>query len=110
MFTGVLFPALGLMLCAVVIPIGLERWVPESVAGMVLNGVVTAMLMTGLATGYFLWAYARQDTRLLDAIGFAPGETLGYFIRLGLSSGLIWGPVMMVVLSTSPRRWKENVW
>ena len=48
--------------------------------------------------------------RFLDAIGFAPGETLGYFLRLGLSSGLIWGPVLVLVVSTSPRRWQENVW
>ena len=98
------------MLCAVAIPIGLERWVAESVGGMILNGFVTASIMVLLATGYFLWAYGRQDTRLLDAIGFAPGETLGYFLRLGLSSGLIWGPVMLLTISMSPRRWKENEW
>ncbi|MDQ2090495.1 hypothetical protein [Marimonas arenosa] len=110
MVVSVLLPALGLILCAVVIPIVLERWVPESVGGMIVNGVLTAVLMTLLSTGYFLWAYQRQDTRLLDAIGFAPGETLGYFLRLGLSAGLIWGPVMILMISTSPRRWKENVW
>ncbi len=110
MITGVLLPAFGLVLCAIAIPIGLERWVPESVAGMIVNGVISAAGLTGLAAGYFLWAYARQDTRLLEAVGFAPGETLGYFLRLGLSSALIWGPVMVLTLSTSPRRWKENVW
>lgn len=110
MILGVLLPALGLILCAVVIPIGLERLVPESVAGLVLNGVVTGAVLTALATGYFLWAYARQDTRVLDAVGAAPGETLGFFLRLGFGSALIWGPVMVLTLSTSPRRWKENVW
>ena len=75
MIVGVLLPVLGLMLCAVVIPIGLERWVPESVAGMIVNGFLSGAIMTLLATGYFLWAYQRQDMRLLDAIGFAPGET-----------------------------------
>ena len=110
MIVGVLLPALGLILCAVLVPVILERWVAESVGGMIVNGVVSAAILTALAAGYFLWAYGRQDMRFLDAIGFAPGETLGYFLRLGLSSGLIWGPVLVLVISTSPRRWKENVW
>ena len=76
MITGVLLPVLGLLLCAAVIPIGVERWMPETIAGMVATGVVSAVLMTLLSAGYFLWAYASQDTRLLDAIGIAPGESV----------------------------------
>lgn len=110
MITGVLLPVLGLLLCAAVIPIGVERWMPETIAGMVATGVVSAVLMTLLSAGYFLWAYASQDTRLLDAIGIAPGETLAHFLRLGLGSSLIWGPVVLLVVSTSPRRWTENEW
>lgn len=110
MIAGVLLPALGLMLCAVVVPIGLERWLPKTMGGMIVNGFASGATMTLLAAGYFLWAYQRQDMRVVELLGIAPGETLGYFLRLGLSAGLIWGPVLVLVISFSPRRWKENEW
>ena len=110
MITGVLIPVAALVLVAIYLPRLLARVTPESLAGLIVNGALSAVALTMLAAAYFLWSYARQDTRLLDLIGFAPGETLGHFLRLGLGSALIWGPVLVLSVSTLPRRWKENVW
>lgn len=110
MITGVALPVLALAALAIAVPRLLEHLVPETMGGLILNGAVSAAILTALATAYFVWSYARQDTRILDLIGIAPGESLLYFLRLGLGSALIWGPVLVLTISTAPRRWKENVW
>ena len=36
--------------------------------------------------------------------------TFGLILFFNELVRLIWGPVLVLVISTSPRRWKENVW
>ena len=107
---GLILPFAALVALAIAVPFALARVLPEGVPGLLANGVLCAVAMTGVSAAYFLWAYGRQDTRVIDAIGFAPGETMGYFLRLGLGAGLIWGPPLVLAISAQPKRWRQVQW
>jgi hypothetical protein len=38
------------------------------------------------------------------------GAFLLHFLRLGLISSLLWGPIMLLAVASLPKRWKEEVW
>ncbi|MGZ9811005.1 hypothetical protein ACXN5S_11125 [Pseudoroseicyclus sp. H15] len=110
MITGVLLPAAVIVVLAILLPRALGRWLPETFAGLVLNGVISAALLTGLAALVFAVTYAWSGTQVGAMLGFAPGVTLGHFLRLGLSAGLLWAPVLVLSVASVPGRWKEGVW
>ncbi|WP_108482869.1 hypothetical protein [Oceaniglobus ichthyenteri] len=107
---ALVLPFAGLIGLAIIVPFALAQLLPEGVPGLVVNGALSALALTLSAAGYFLWAYGRQDSAVMDAIGFAPGRTLGYFLRLGLAASLIWGPPMILALGAQPRRWRHVQW
>jgi len=107
---ALILPFSALVILATALPFALARLLPEGVAGLVLNGAVSAIAMICVGAGYFSWAYLRQDGRVLDALGLASGETLVHFLRLGFGAALIWGPVLVLALGAQPRRWKEVQW
>jgi len=108
--TGLLIPAVLLILVAAATPFAMARVLPEGIAGLIVNGAISALVLTGMSAAYFLWAYGRTDTRVVDLLGAAPGATLVYFLRLGVQAGLIWAPVMILSLSAQPKRWKTVQW
>jgi len=110
MMLGLLLPVAVLVAAAILVPRGLERMVPETLGGLVLNGAVSALVLILLSAGYFFLAYLWRSTALLDLIGIAPGQTLGHFLRLGFGAGLIWAPVVVLAVSTAPKRWREAEW
>ncbi|MGR3321376.1 MAG: hypothetical protein ACU0DK_05535 [Pseudooceanicola sp.] len=110
MIHGVLLPVLVLGAIAVAVPVLLERIVPETVAGLILNGAVSASVMTLVSALYFLWSYTRGDSRIAEMLSLAPGASALHFLKLGIGAGLIWAPVVVLTVSTAPRRWKENTW
>ncbi|WP_238365616.1 hypothetical protein [Mesobacterium pallidum] len=110
MITGLALPTLALMALAFALPHGLLRWMPETGRGLVLNGLLSGLVLVAVAAGYFLWAYAHAAPAMLRVFGARPGASAGYFLRLGLQSAVIWGPVLVLTVSYLPRRWKEGVW
>ena len=110
MILHVALPVIALIVIAALLPALIERWVPETIGGMALNAGLSAVGLTLISAGYFLISYLQQSTEILDLVGVAPASGVGHFLKLGLAAGLIWGPVMVLVISFAPRRWKENVW
>lgn len=110
MIRGILLPVLGLIALAALMPRLFQRVTPETTAGLVMNFALSAAMLTLASAGYFFWAYLRNDQRLLELVGIAPGYALAHFLKLGLGAGLIWGPVLLLAVSYVPRRWKENTW
>lgn len=110
MILGIVLPIAVMVALAILLPRLLARWMPESVPGLILNGGICVLLLALLSGLYFFAAYTLNNTRLLDLIGLAPGATLLYFLRLGLASALIWGPILVLALAAVPKRWKEAVW
>jgi len=107
---AMLLPFGVLVIAAVVLPFAFARLLPEGVAGLLVNGAVSALALTFGTAGYFLWAYGRQDVRVAETLGAAPGETLAHVLGLALRAGLIWVPVLVLSLSAQPRRWKVVQW
>ena len=101
---------LALIALAILLPFLLARFTPETLGGLVLTGLLSAILLTLAAAAYFFLSYLNANTAILELAGVAPRSTLLYFLELGLGSALIWAPVLVLAISYLPRRWKENVW
>ncbi len=110
MITGLVLPTVLLMALAVAVPRLLERALPESLPGLALCAAVSALLLWLAASAGFAWLYAARGPGLLSALGTAPLGGLRHFLALGGSAALIWAPVMLLVVSTAPRRWKTARW
>jgi hypothetical protein len=110
MILQLLLPVLGLMLVAALVTRAVEAILPESLGALAATTVISAMLVWLLTSAGFALLYTIEDARVWDLLGQAPSASLGYFLRLGASAVLIWGPVLLLVVSTAPRRWKTAVW
>lgn len=110
MLISVAVPVILLMTLAVVVTRGVERFVPESIPGLALSVVLTATLMWWISALGFFILYLWQSTAVLDLLSINPSSGLRYFLMLGLKSGLIWGPLVLITVSTAPRRWKVARW
>lgn len=108
MVLQILFQILALCVLTVLVTRGVEAMMPESVAGIALTGIVSALLVWLLASGGFALLYVLQDARILGLLD--QGPLAGHFLRLGFSAGLIWAPILLLVVTTAPRRWKTAVW
>jgi len=107
---ALLVPVAGLVALAVFLPRLILRWMPETLAGLILNGAITALLLTVLAAGWLFLSYVRADRRILEFFDMAPGGTAFHFLRLGFMSALIWAPVLVLSLASLPKRWKTAKW
>ena len=110
MILHVALPVVMLMGLAAALPHLMLRLVPETFAGVLLNAGICAVLLTLISAGYFFASYMARNTALIDLAGIAPAATLVHFLGLGLGAGLVWGPVLVLSVSYTPARWKENVW
>ncbi|WP_089277544.1 hypothetical protein [Antarctobacter heliothermus] len=110
MIADLLLPAFGLMLLAFVVPRGVEVLVPETVTGLVVMALVSTLLCWVLASAGFAMLYGVQDGGILALLGEVPAASAGHFLRLGAKAALIWAPILLLTVSTAPRRWKTAVW
>ncbi|MCR8724175.1 hypothetical protein [Frigidibacter sp. ROC022] len=106
----ILLPIAVLVGVAVLLPRWMQRITPETLAGLILNGLASAAVLTVLATLWFFGSYLYRGDVLLDLFEIAPGSTVLHFLRLGLASALIWGPVLVLAVAAVPKRWKEATW
>lgn len=110
MILQLLFPALGLMLVSVLVARGVEALMPESIGGIAATFAISALLVWLLASAGFAGLYTLEDPRVLALLGETPSASVRHFLRLGASAALIWAPVLLITVSTAPRRWKTAVW
>lgn len=108
--TGLLLPALVLGILGFAVPRVLATVLPEGVTALLVNGFASTVVVFALASLFFCLLYAWQGVSLA---AFGQSETASavlYFGRLGLLSGLIWAPVMLLSLSGLPGRWVHETW
>jgi len=110
MVMGLLLPFLALMAMTVLLARGVEAVMPETITGIVATAVVAAVLIWAAAALGFAGLYFIESPQLVAVLGEAPAASVQYFLNLGAKAGLIWGPVLALVIVTAPRRWKTNVW
>ncbi|WP_208352575.1 hypothetical protein [Pseudaestuariivita rosea] len=107
---GVVVPLIIICVLAVWVPRRIGALFPETAGGLILNGVVTAALMLTLAMGYFWAAYALQSDAIFQLIGDVPLQSFLHFLRLGMLSAFLWGPLVVLSAANQHRHWKENTW
>ncbi|MBV7395148.1 hypothetical protein [Mameliella sediminis] len=110
MIVELFLPAIGLMLITALVTRGVERLMPESLPGLALTAVVSALLVWGIASGGFALLYVMRDARVLALMEQTPATSTSHFLSLGASAALIWAPVLLLTVTTAPRRWKTAVW
>lgn len=110
MITGVALPLIAFSVIAVLLPLLFLPFLPETLAGLVINGVMVYAITMGCAALYFFWSYTQQDTRVADLLGMEPAQSVVHFLRLGVMSSVVWAPLMVLRIATLHGRWKENTW
>ncbi|MBV2359576.1 hypothetical protein KUH32_07310 [Thalassococcus sp. CAU 1522] len=110
MLTQLALPTLVLMALALAVPRLGERLVPETLVGLVALGIGSAIMLWLLSAAGFALSYLWRSPEVADLLGVLPGSGARHFLVLGLKAGLIWGPVLILAVSTAPRRWKTERW
>lgn len=103
-------PALLLVASSILVPRLLERLVPESLAGLTLLGLLSALALWLLSAAGFALLYRMQGPGMVALLGARPLAGFGHFLGLGAKASLIWAPVLVLTVSTAPRRWRDAVW
>ncbi|MFQ6554044.1 hypothetical protein AAD018_017010 [Aestuariibius insulae] len=108
--TSLLGPALILAAMGWMVPRVLGQIFPEGVRPLVWLTLLSAVILFGLSIVAFVVLYLAQDIPIGTL--FEPGgiETMVHFSRIAALSGLFWGPVLLLTVSSMPRRWKEAEW
>ncbi len=101
--TEVALPVLALMALAGGVPYLWARVLPEGIAGLIANGLLSVAVIAGAVSAYLLIWYGGP--------GQVPGPALAWYLGLWVAkTALAWAPVLVLGLAAQPRRWKEVVW
>ncbi len=83
---------------------------PEGVPWLLLNAAISTVLMSLLGGAAFFILYGANGMPMENVFAHGSSEWFWYFIRLGIASALIWGPLMVLSLVNQPRRWVTKTW
>ena len=103
MWTTIVLPCLLLGLAAWLVPGLVARALPQSLPGLVVNGVVSALVLMAVGAMLFAALYG-------SAAGAVWRAAPMHFIVLSAQAMLVWGPVLVLSLSRLPRRWPPESW
>ncbi|MGR3369401.1 MAG: hypothetical protein ACU0CC_11885 [Sagittula sp.] len=108
MILGLLIPTAILIALAVFVTRGVERLMPETIPGIAAAALLSALALVGLSACLFAVLYLLETPSAARLIGQRGGVL--HFLLLGVQAGLVWGPIVLLVSVTAPRRWRTNVW
>ena len=89
---GTLLPLALLAAGGALVPLALYRLHGPSLFPLVLNLLVSALLLVVAGSALFAVLYAAEGVDLARR----PGAAVLHFLRLGLSSALVWLPVLLL--------------
>ncbi|MCC5974401.1 MAG: hypothetical protein JJT81_10170 [Rubellimicrobium sp.] len=107
---SLLIPALALALVGWLVPRGLSLIFPEGVRPLLLLAFVSTLVMLGIGTGFFLALYVWQGVPFAALFEGSTLAGLAHFVRLGLISALLWGPIMILSVAGLPKHWVKETW
>lgn len=107
---GLLGPALVLAVIAWLVPKLWARVLPEGVWPLMLIGLLSTLTMFVLTGAFFAALYVWQGAPWSEIAELGLSANLLFFGRLGLSSALLWAPIMVLSLAGLPRHWTKAVW
>ena len=108
MFVALVIPSLMLMVLAVAVTRAVERAMPETVPGLILTGIISAILLWIISGAMFGWMYVIREAQVSPYLG--TGSGLRHLATIGAKAALLWLPLMLITVVTAPRRWKTNTW
>ena len=94
--------ALGVVL-ALALPWMLAKRMPETLWALAVNFAICFALLWGMSLGYFAWIYLAQEVDL------GRDGAFWHLAGVALQSGLIWAPIIGVVLIQQPQRWRPDL-
>lgn len=107
---GLLIPAMILAFLAWIVPKLLSLVLPEGVRPLLLNALLSTLLLFVISTLFFVVLYAVQGVGVAEMSEYGFSANAVFFGRLGLISGLVWAPVMVLSVANLPRHWVTKVW
>ena len=107
---GLLIPAILLGLLGWLVPKLWSMILPEGIPGLFVIAILSALTLTAVTGGYFLFAYWMEGVTLSRLIAGGRLAALVHFGQLGLSAAIIWGPMMGLSLMGLPRTWTKVTW
>lgn len=108
--SSLLFPALFLALMGWLVPKLLSTVMAEGVKPLVILSLLSFVIMLALTSGLFLLLYMIQGASLATLTVGGIGQTLLFFVRLSVSAGIIWAPIMVLSIAGLPRTWTSVEW
>ena len=95
----IILPAVAMWAMAWVLPSLLSRFLTESIAGLIVNGILssTIMIAIGIAYLYLVISSPEVDSSVRPIVSFASRS---------LSFALLWAPILILNLITRPQYWK----
>jgi hypothetical protein len=98
-FVDIIFPIAAFLGVAWCLPTFLARFVPMSVMGLIINGIVSTGVLVVLSASYMWW---------LGGIGAGEGFML-LALWHSMRIALIWAPVVVLALIVQPQRWRPDL-
>jgi hypothetical protein len=105
-----ILPALVLTAMGWAVPRLLFHVFPEGVKPLILLAICSTLIMMVLGIVFFTVLYLAQGINWAVLLRDGWGAFLLHFLKLGLISALLWGPIMLLAVASLPKRWKEEVW
>ncbi|MEJ6404662.1 hypothetical protein [Yoonia sp. 2307UL14-13] len=92
------------------VPRVLGRLLPEGVKPLVLNTFLSTVLLFVISALFFLCLYLWQGLSPAQIMEPGLSANILHFGRLGLTSALIWAPIMILSVAGLPRKWIHETW
>jgi len=103
-------PALILAVLGWLVPVWLSRRMKEGVKPLMRLAFYAILILFVLASGLFYILYLSQGATSQSLVQLGMIENIVFFGRLGLSSAMIWAPVMLLSVMNRPRHWVKETW
>ncbi len=107
---GLIIPATFLAAIAWLVPIWLRWRMPEGVRPLIALSVLAALIVLLMGAGMFFGLYVLQGADALTLLSAGTGAATWYFLRLSMSAGLIWAPILVLSIAGLPKTWVHETW
>jgi hypothetical protein len=107
---GLALPALFLALMGWLVPKLLSTVMAEGVKPLVFLSLISVVIMVVITSALFVFLYLMQGVGLEILYGAGFGDMVLFLVRLSVSSGLIWAPIMVLSIAGLPRTWTSVEW
>ena len=108
-WASMILPVAGIAVVAALLPLMLATRLPQSWGGLGVNLVISGGVLMAVSAGYFAGFYLLEDARMLAMIGEVSGAAGWHFLRLGVLSAMVWGPIVLLVLAMQPQKWRPEL-